>query len=101
MTTFLIVLLAVLVILVMLGAALTFSWFCAQVAGRTVGWALDAAAPCECASTLTPQRIAELDALQERTRRTVARAERRAQGIEQLRAWELASRRTRSLAQAR
>lgn len=70
MTTFIIVLLAVLVIFVMLGAALTFSMLGGMVAGRAVEWAMGAERSNPASGdSLTPRELAEIDDLIRRTRK--------------------------------
>ncbi|MDA8455269.1 hypothetical protein M4R22_10900 [Acidovorax sp. GBBC 3334] len=87
MTT-LIVLLAALGILVMLGAALTFSWLGGMAAGRAVQWAMDAGQPrpepvdAQVAYYLSPQFAEELAARRAKSERlareSLERAERMA-----------------------
>lgn len=78
MTTLTVLTLAALGILVMLGAALTFSWLCGMAAGRAVGWALgvDERKPVD--DLLSPEHIAEMDALVAESQRLLRDSEKRA-----------------------
>ena len=75
MATFIIVLLAVLGILVMLGAALTFSWLGGMAAGRAIEWAMGADRPksapmdAQVAYYLSPEFEKEMDDLRREAQR--------------------------------
>lgn len=80
MTTFTILTLAAVCILVMLCGALTFAWLGGMAAGRAVGWALAVDAPTTAPANdlLSPKHIAEMDALVAESQRLLRESERRA-----------------------
>ena len=81
MTSFIIFAAAVLGILLVFGAALTFAWLCGMAAGRVVGWVLrvDESAPADPAhDLLAPEHIEEIDALVASSQRMLRESQQRA-----------------------
>ncbi|MDP3229369.1 MAG: hypothetical protein Q8N13_15510 [Acidovorax sp.] len=78
MITPIVLTLAALGILLMLGAAITFSWLCGLAAGRAVGWAMAADLPQQAGDPLAAGRIAEIDALVAESQQLLRESQRRA-----------------------
>ena len=78
MTTFIVLTVAAAGILVLLGATVTFSWLCSIAAGRAVGWALSVEERNPADDALSPEHVAEMDALVAESQRLLRESERRA-----------------------